>query len=386
MDITKYLDPKTRAYYGQRGIAYRRGYLLHGPPGTGKTSLSLALAGYFGLELYLLHVPSVREDNLLERLFTALPPRCIVLLEDIDAVGMKRRPAARDDSDGDESDEDEDDEDDEDQRNKYGTCRVTLSGPAQRARRRRIPGRPHRVHDLQLRRQARRGSHATRPYRQGYLSQLHLSAKCRAHVPPHVFSQVGRRRAARGFGAEPAPLQSLQALALEFSSQIPDETFTPAQLQGYLLNCGDNPELAAKSIGQWVADQKARMDEVKARAKKAMELRKKKRRQARLRVLARLKADEISDEAPTVSTPDPVQETKATKNSKDTDGSEETVASEVSTQVISETTGNVVTSSPKEGWWKRRRRRHHRGHNQRRRQVKSARPWEWCIYGGGHVR
>ena len=62
-DIQNYLDPVTRQFYIARGIPYRRGYLLHGSPGTGKTSLSLALAGFFGLELYLCHLPSVREDN-----------------------------------------------------------------------------------------------------------------------------------------------------------------------------------------------------------------------------------------------------------------------------------------------------------------------------------
>lgn len=50
-DIRSYLDVSTRKFYNARGIPYRRGYLLHGPPGTGKTSLSLALAGYFGLDL-----------------------------------------------------------------------------------------------------------------------------------------------------------------------------------------------------------------------------------------------------------------------------------------------------------------------------------------------
>jgi chaperone BCS1 len=34
-DICDYVDPKTRRFYADRGIPYRRGYLLHGPPGTG---------------------------------------------------------------------------------------------------------------------------------------------------------------------------------------------------------------------------------------------------------------------------------------------------------------------------------------------------------------
>jgi chaperone BCS1 len=38
-DIKNYLDPSTRRFYTTRGIPYRRGYLLHGSPGSGKTSL-----------------------------------------------------------------------------------------------------------------------------------------------------------------------------------------------------------------------------------------------------------------------------------------------------------------------------------------------------------
>jgi len=38
-DMQDYLHPLTRRWYGNRGIPYRRGYLLYGPPGTGKRSL-----------------------------------------------------------------------------------------------------------------------------------------------------------------------------------------------------------------------------------------------------------------------------------------------------------------------------------------------------------
>jgi len=36
-------------WYIDRGIPYRRGYLLYGPPGSGKTSAITALAGFFYL-------------------------------------------------------------------------------------------------------------------------------------------------------------------------------------------------------------------------------------------------------------------------------------------------------------------------------------------------
>lgn len=41
-DMRDYLHPSTRRWYWNRGIPYRRGYLLHGPPGSGKSPLSLS--------------------------------------------------------------------------------------------------------------------------------------------------------------------------------------------------------------------------------------------------------------------------------------------------------------------------------------------------------
>jgi len=80
-DVTDYLDPATRRWYSNRGIPYRRGYLLHGPPGTGKSSLSLALAGFFRMRIYIVSLSSgVANEETLGSLFTELPKKCVVLL------------------------------------------------------------------------------------------------------------------------------------------------------------------------------------------------------------------------------------------------------------------------------------------------------------------
>jgi mitochondrial chaperone BCS1 len=93
-DINDFLDPATSVWYSNRGIAYRRGYLLSGPPGTGKTSLSFALAGVFGLDIYCMSLSekTLSEEDLI-LLFNSLPKRCIVLLEDIDSAGVVRKKA-----------------------------------------------------------------------------------------------------------------------------------------------------------------------------------------------------------------------------------------------------------------------------------------------------
>lgn len=91
-DINEFLHPSSTRWYASRGIPYRRGYLFHGPPGTGKTSLSFALAGMFGLDIYIVPLmdPELTEAYL-GRLFNVLPRRCIVLLEDIDSAGVQNR-------------------------------------------------------------------------------------------------------------------------------------------------------------------------------------------------------------------------------------------------------------------------------------------------------
>lgn len=90
-DINEYLHPSSARWYAARGIPYRRGYMFHGPPGTGKTSLSFALAGIFGLDIYCISLMEIGlTESDLNKLFTALPDRCIVLLEDIDSAGLRR--------------------------------------------------------------------------------------------------------------------------------------------------------------------------------------------------------------------------------------------------------------------------------------------------------
>jgi chaperone BCS1 len=84
-------------WYVDRGIPYRRGYLLYGPPGSGKSSFIQALAGHldFGVAMINLSERGMTDDKLLH-LLTKLPARTILLLEDADAAFRNRRQVDED--------------------------------------------------------------------------------------------------------------------------------------------------------------------------------------------------------------------------------------------------------------------------------------------------
>ena len=89
-DVQAFLG--ARNWYMDRGIPYRRGYLLYGPPGTGKTSFIQALAGELDYNIAMLNLSQKGiVDDALNHLLTNIPPRTLVLLEDADAAFTNRR-------------------------------------------------------------------------------------------------------------------------------------------------------------------------------------------------------------------------------------------------------------------------------------------------------
>lgn len=84
----------SRLRYENLGIPWRRGYLLYGPPGTGKTSLVTALASELALNVCSLSLasPTVTDEKI-GNLLSTVPPRSVILIEDIDSFFHARDKA-----------------------------------------------------------------------------------------------------------------------------------------------------------------------------------------------------------------------------------------------------------------------------------------------------
>lgn len=82
----------SRDWYAARGIPWRRGYMFHGSPGTGKSSTIQALASELDMPVYTLPLAS-REltDHMLAKAMRRIRQKSILILEDIDVALTHKR-------------------------------------------------------------------------------------------------------------------------------------------------------------------------------------------------------------------------------------------------------------------------------------------------------
>ncbi|OWF46639.1 nuclear valosin-containing protein-like [Mizuhopecten yessoensis] len=105
MEVCKLLvHMKHPEVYQQLGVTPPRGFLLHGPPGCGKTLLANAIAGELGLPFIKLAATEVvsgvsgESEEKIRDLFdkAVMSAPCIVFIDEIDAITPKRETASKD--------------------------------------------------------------------------------------------------------------------------------------------------------------------------------------------------------------------------------------------------------------------------------------------------
>ncbi|TQN64160.1 putative mitochondrial chaperone BCS1-B [Colletotrichum shisoi] len=258
-DIRNYLDPTTQMRYQSRSMPYRRGYLFYGPPGTGKSSLSVAIAGEFGLDLYEVKLPSVATDADLEQMFQEIPPRCVVLLEDIDAVWVERSTTSSSSSSSNNNNNNNNNNNYYHERNGNGRAHspegsnapnCTLSGLLNVLDG--VGSQEGRIVIMTTNRPEQLDGALVRPGRVDMKVLLgNISRRSAEDMFVRMFSPD------LGCTAH-LDMDEIRRLAARFSSQIPEDAFTPSQLQGFFQVHLESPNDAVESVGVWVERELAR--------------------------------------------------------------------------------------------------------------------------------
>ncbi|KZT69336.1 P-loop containing nucleoside triphosphate hydrolase protein [Daedalea quercina L-15889] len=279
-------------WYAERGIPFRRGYLLYGAPGSGKTSVIQSLAGELGLDVYVLTLNRAGlDDSTLCQLVAELPRRCIALIEDIDAAffqSVSRRTPGGDDSGhnegvvslgkgGDKRD--------------AAQCRVSLSGLLNALDG--IASQDGRILFATTNHYAALDPALTRPGRMDLHIEFKLADKDQAEelffrffIPSGEENEDGGGNLCGDDGntdigviylppsppltptsteklvAEDTPHTAtenaenqrirLRGMAKQFARAVPDRQLSMAGLQGYLMLYKDHPVDAVRNVAAWV--------------------------------------------------------------------------------------------------------------------------------------
>ncbi|KAK2661444.1 hypothetical protein Ddye_000018 [Dipteronia dyeriana] len=81
-DLKKFSEAKE--YYAKIGKSWKRGYLLFGPPGTGKSTMIAAMANFLNYDVYDIELTIVKSNRELKSLLINTSSKSLIVVEDID--------------------------------------------------------------------------------------------------------------------------------------------------------------------------------------------------------------------------------------------------------------------------------------------------------------
>lgn len=81
----------SKDWYEKVGLPWRRGYLLYGPPGNGKSTLVTALASELDRPIYVMNLSDLKSDIGALDAFNSVPEGSFILLEEVDTAFTKER-------------------------------------------------------------------------------------------------------------------------------------------------------------------------------------------------------------------------------------------------------------------------------------------------------
>jgi chaperone BCS1 len=278
-DINEYLHPRTRRWYSNHGIPYRRGYLFSGAPGTGKTSLTAALAGVFGLDIYVLSLLDADlTENALVRLLGNVPSRCIVLLEDVDAAGLGKRPdspSAKDKNRAKDSTTEEEEPMTDGSPKKSTSAGISLSGllnaidgvssnegrilimttnnPEDLDKALIRPGRVDMHVKFELPTKAQMQELFLSMYKD-HDSKMNADIGETKNAKASLESQRPNRDAIKSPSESTLSTEELDSLSQTFADSLPEGRLTLAALQGFLLTYKREPLKAAENAKSWAEE------------------------------------------------------------------------------------------------------------------------------------
>ncbi|KAJ5917495.1 hypothetical protein N7466_011049 [Penicillium verhagenii] len=250
-DAKKFLHPDTSQWYKNHNINYRRGYLFHGPPGTGKTSLCVAMATFLGLDIYTLSLNSLDEDGL-ALLLQDLPTRCVLLFEDIDSAGLRKRPNDVNANQVEISDEQLLSVHDDDY--PLGQRLISLSALLNC-----IDGvcaKPGRILIMTTNHRDRLDQALTRPGRVDIEVEFELASTLSVQKLFFAFytpcNPLGDSDQDQRTGNIHHETDILHSLSAEFARYVPGRRFSPAEIENYLLKYRTDPASAVAEVNEWI--------------------------------------------------------------------------------------------------------------------------------------